>query len=150
VYVFIISALVVFSLFSYAYAATPNTFISIIRSDTCKITKCVKVADLIKYDNSTQKISGKFVLQGDDYVRVRGMKNAHEYYKIYSGKVFVFVEPDQTTLVRSKVITIENRFDVYALEQDKKKTEIDSLTDVRVLRQGVRRQQRTWKTWIKL
>ena len=65
------------------------------------------------------------------------MKNSHNYYGITSGKLFVFVEPDQTTLVRSKVITIERNLPEFIMLELQKKTEVDFHTDRRVVQSGM-------------
>lgn len=115
--------------------AAPNNFISVIRSDTCKITQCIKLANLIQYDNSSQAISGKFVYDStiSDYTRKAGMKNAHNYYQIFSNKTFVFVEPDQSTISRSKVLVIEKQVPAYATKDYEKKNEVDFHTDTRTI-----------------
>lgn len=119
--------------------AAPNTFISLVRSDTCAITNCILIKDLLKYDNSTQAISGAFVFKSasGDYIRESGMQNAHNYYGIYSSKLFVFVEPDQTTLARSKIITLEKTLPPYITQANQKKTEIDFHTDTRTIQYGM-------------
>jgi len=124
---------------NYAAEAAPNNFISLVRSDTCERTHCILVKDLIPYDNSTQKISGKFVYHSKtgDYDRAPGLKNSHNYYNIISGKLFVFVEPDQTTLARSKIITIEKKLPEYITLQNQKKAEQDFNTDKRIIQFGM-------------
>lgn len=117
--------------------ARPNQFISVIRSETCERTNCITLKELIPLDNSTQKISGKFIKSGDDYIRGKGMKNAHEYYKIFSGNLFVFVEPDQTTLSKSKVITISKTLPYYALKKFEIKSEVDFHTDKRQIQHSI-------------
>lgn len=99
-----------------ADAATYNKFISIIRSNTCEMTNCIKVTDLIKYDNSTQKISGKLILSpSGDYIRQKGMPNHLNWYNANKpGKTIIFVEPDQQTIVRSKQIIIKSSLVEYA------------------------------------
>lgn len=88
--------------------ATPyNNFISIIRSDTCEKSNCIKVAELIQHDTSEQRISGKFIKSGDDYTRAKGMPNGiNWYFSMKPGQPVIFVEPDQSALVRSKTITL--------------------------------------------
>lgn len=119
--------------------AAPNNFISLVRSDTCAITDCILIKDLIKYDNSTQSISGAFVYKSalGDYTREKGMQNAHNYYQIYSDRLFVFVEPDQSTLTRSKVITLERTLPTYITQANQVKYEIDFHTDKRVIQYGM-------------
>ena len=117
--------------------AAPNQFISLVRSSTCELTDCILIKDLIKYDNSTRSISGEFIFNDGDYVRIGGMKNAHNYYQIYSDKLFVFVEPDQTTLARSKIITLEKTLPSYVTQENQKKYEVDFHTDKRVIQYGM-------------
>lgn len=122
-----------------AEAALPNTFVSIIRSDSCIKTDCINPREYIKLDNSTKSISGKFYYNKntDEYYRKGVMKNAHEYYKIYSGKLFVFFEPDQSTLVRSHQITIAPSLSEYVPNDFTNKTELDHHTTKRITYQGV-------------
>jgi hypothetical protein len=110
--------------------------ISIIRSDSCIKLNCIKVSELLKYDNSTQTISGKFILVGDDYIRQKGMKNSMDFYKNID-KTIVFVEPDMHTLSRTKKIVIEPHLQEYALQHQKNKKQLDSLTDVRYTASGM-------------
>ncbi len=119
-----------------AEAAPFNTFVSLKRSETSAISSCITVRDLIKYDNSTQAISGKFVERDGDYIREKGMKNSHNYYNIYSGKVFVFVDPDDTTLVRSKQIILDSSLSEFAGPGRLAKKSIDSFQDTRTTYKG--------------
>jgi hypothetical protein len=110
--------------------------ISIIRSESCIKINCIKVSELLKYDNSTQTISGKFVLVGDDYIRQKGMRNSVDFYKNVN-KTIVFVEPDMYTLLRTKMIVIEPHLPEYVLQYQKNKKQLDSLTDVRYTASGL-------------
>jgi len=137
--VLIVVAILACMISVYQAEAQPNKFVSLIRSNVCEKTDCIKISDLIKYDNSTQRFSGKLVYSEKlgDYERKPGMKNSHEYYKIFSGKLFVFVEPDQTTLTRSKVIIIERKLPEYVTFELQKKSEIDFHTDRRITQFGM-------------
>lgn len=107
--VLILSAITIITCATFSEAApAKNTIISIIRDKTCDKTDCIKVKDLYKLDNSTKAISGKFYYKKsiDDYYRKPGLKNSLNHYNIYSGKVFVFVTPDQHTLTRSHQIIL--------------------------------------------
>lgn len=122
-----------------AEAAQPNTFVSIIRSDTCIETDCINPREYIKLDNSTKSVSGKFYYNKntDEYYRKGVMKNAHEYYKIYPGKLFVFFEPDQSTLVRSHQIIITPSLADYVTNDARNKKEVDFHTTTRTTYHGV-------------
>ena len=122
-----------------AEAALPNTFVSIIRSDTCKAVDCINPREYIKLDNSTKSISGKFYhnTETGEYYRKGVMKNAHEFYKIYPGKLFVFFEPDQSTLVRSHQIIIVPSLSEYVPNDFTTKKELDHHTTKRVTYHGV-------------
>ena len=114
------------TIISLADAAPYNTFISITRSETCQKTDCADLRDYIKYDNSTKSISGKLYQnsQTGDYYRKGALQNSHTYYNIFSGKVFVFVEPDQATLVRSHQIILTPSLEEYIpnIQATKKET----------------------------
>ena len=91
-----------------AEAASYNNFISITRDTTCQKTNCVDLKPYIQYDNSDKKISGHIYYNNKthEYFRKGQLQNAHNYYNIFQNKTFVFVEPDQSTLVRSKQIIL--------------------------------------------
>lgn len=114
-----------------------NTFISITREQSCAKTGCADPHILVKYDNSTQKISGHLVWSSkiSDYTRTTPYKNSHDYYRVDSGKLYVFYNPDQSTLVRSKQIIISSLRE-FAPPVDLKKTSVDSFTDKRTTYQG--------------
>ena len=120
-----------------AEGASPNTMISITRSEVCEKTGCIAIRDLIIHDNSTQGISGKFVQKGDDYARKPGLKNSLNYYSIFSGKVFVFVEPDSYTMARSKNIILVPSLGQFMDKGQKTKVSLDSFTDLRRTTEGV-------------
>ena len=94
--------------------AAPN-FVSITLSDACDRSKdCPKVDDLIKYDTSNQKMSGKF------FDGLRGKPQIKNHYLFYKYDT-VFVEPDYGTLVRSKQIIIEPPIHMwYKMNRDQK------------------------------
>ena len=122
-----------------AEAALPNTFVSIIRSDSCIKTDCINPREYIKLDNSTKAISGKiyYSKQTDEYYRKGAMKNAHQYYGVYTGKLFVFWEPDQSTLVRSHQIIISPSLAEFAVNDQTNKTDVDFHTTKRITYHGV-------------
>lgn len=117
--------------------AAPNKFISLVRSETCVLTDCIPVGDMIRHDNSTQSISGRFVYDSSGVIREKGMQNSHNYYSIYSGKLFVFAEPDQSTISRSKIITIIPTLPPYVTQENQVKYEIDFHTDKRIIQYGM-------------
>lgn len=120
-----------------ASAFVGNHYISIVRSVVCEKSNCVKVSDIMHYDNSNQKISGKFVVKNNDYVRSSGMKNSLNYYNIFSNKVFVFVTPDAYTIDRSQVIILVASLSEYAKGNTSLKTEKNYLYDVTTTYSGV-------------
>lgn len=122
-----------------AEAAQPNTFVSIIRAETCKQTDCINPREYIRLDNSTKSISGKFYhnTETGEYYRKGVMKNAHEYYKIFSGKLFVFFEPDQSTLVRSHQIIVVPSLAEYVPDDFTTKKQVDHHTTTRTTYHGV-------------
>lgn len=130
----LITIIAITNLVQFAHA----DLISIIRSNSCIILKCISVKELLKYDNSTQYISGKFVFNEkiNDYIRLKGMKNSIDYYKNSKDSI-VFVQPDLQTLMRTKKITIEPHLQEYVLIEQKNKKEIDHLTDVRYTSNGI-------------
>lgn len=134
-----IVAMIVMTWVTSAEAAQPNTFVSIIRSDSCIKTDCINPYQYIKLDNSTKSISGKFYYSKstDEYYRKGVMKNAHEYYKIYSGKLFVFFEPDQSTLVRSHQIIIMPSLAEFVPNDHTAKKDVDFHTTKRTTYHGV-------------
>lgn len=91
-----------------AEATEYNKFISISRSNSCEISDCILVKDLIKFDTSNKKISGDFKLdtKTGDYARQKGIKNHANWYFGQSKSEVVFVEPDNSILIRSKNIEI--------------------------------------------
>lgn len=119
---------------AYAY----NDFISIVPSRTCETTKCILVKDLMKYDTSDQKISGKFVFdeKKGDYDRQKGMKNSINFYTVLN-KLVVFVDPDNDTISRSRLVIIHPTLTEFALDSQKNKKQIDSATDIRYLSVGM-------------
>jgi hypothetical protein len=104
------SAILLFASAHTAFAAP--TFISIIQSDTCKLsTTCLGLDDLIPLDNSDKNISGKFKQDknGNIYRTKPQVKNHYAFYQTHSKEpILVFVEPDLSILERSKVIQIES------------------------------------------
>lgn len=132
----VILALIVLSVFfgtAYAFDG-----ISLIRSDSCIATNCITLKELIKYDNSTQYISGKFVFdeKTGDYVRKKGMNHSYDYYKTQDATV-IFVLPDEHTLMRTKKVIIQPSLSEFALESQKNKRQVDSLTDIRYTSSGM-------------
>jgi hypothetical protein len=115
--------------FSTAFAATG---ISLVRSNSCIKVNCISLAELIKYDNSTQKYSGKIVFDNKtgDYIRQKGMNHSFDFYKTEKGLV-IFVLPDKHTLTYTKKIIIEPTLPEFALASQKNKKQLDSLTDFR-------------------
>lgn len=112
--------------------------ISLIRSNSCIILNCISLEELIKYDTSDQWVSGKIVFdeKSGDYIRKKGMNNSFDYYKNKDG-VVVFVLPDTYTMQRTKKIIIQPHLQEFALEQQKYKKQLDSLTDVRYTSTGM-------------
>lgn len=110
-----------------AEATKHNIFISITRDNTCKVTDCADLRQYIKYDNSTKSISGKLYHNSEtgEYYRKGALKNAHNYYNIFNGKVFVFVEPDQSTLVRSHQIILTKSLSEFVPNDFTEKKEVD-------------------------
>jgi hypothetical protein len=116
--------------------ADARTAISIVIGPVCAKTACIKVSDILKYDNSTESISGKFIYDSDagDYQRAPGMKNSLNWYT--ADKLFVFVAPDAYTLARSKQIVLTPSLGEFALKGEKKQ-EIDFHTTARTTYEGV-------------
>ncbi len=119
-------------------APTKNTHVSIIIDPVCQKSGCIKVKDIYKHDNSTKSISGKFYYSKalGDYYRKPGMEKSLNYYSIYSGKTFVFVDPDDYTMARSKQIILVPSLSEFALKGEQKK-EIDFHTTTRKTYEGV-------------
>lgn len=138
---YIITSLIATAIILFFNAPTAdahNTYISIIKSESCSIVNCVSTGDLMKYDTSTQFVSGKFVFDEklDDYKRAPGMKNSLEYYRVWNDKTIVFVTPDNYTIGRTKTITLTNTLPAYFDLGQKVKTEVDFNTDVRRYSEG--------------
>lgn len=107
------------------FAAETNKFISITRSKACEMTDCIKVGDLIPYDTSNQKISGEFYFdpRHNDYDRKKGMPNHANWYYAQSKKSdIIFVEPDNSVLLRSKNIEIVSSLKEFAPQGNLTKT----------------------------
>lgn len=104
------SAILLFASVHTAFAEP--TFISIIQSNTCKLsTTCLGMNDLIPLDNSDKNISGKFKQDknGNIYRTKPQVRNHYAFYQTHSREpILVFVEPDLSILERSKVIQIES------------------------------------------
>lgn len=65
------------------------------------------------------------------------MQNAHNYYDIFQGKLFVFVEPDQSTLVRSNQIVLTPSLKEFVPLEASKKVDHNSQYTNRTTYSGV-------------
>lgn len=102
------------------YAETENngkTFVSIIVSKTCQRSdRCPSYKELADlFDNSNRYISGDFIFDNDTNSWKRGkpiFQNDFEIYKYGAIDVVTFVDPNDLTRQRSKLIYIESSMNV--------------------------------------
>jgi len=119
-------------------------FISIIRTDACqRASNCTSNKYLVEnYDMSDQNLSGKFIMENGDLKRQKPrIKQGFSFYGTQITKVtnstIIVVDPDQETMMRSKKIYIEPSLADFVLKEDKKKREISTTHDMRIVRHQV-------------
>ena len=100
-----------------AYADSPKKHISIILSDTCLRSKlCPNYKELADtLDNSNRELSGDFYQDKKGFWKRDKpmMKGAYEFYNNNITPQTIFVDPDEYTRLRTKLIIIESQLPIY-------------------------------------
>lgn len=86
-----------------------QTCITLVKSNSTD-DDCPSYKDLIKYDNTNQFISGKFVTTNGFFHRANmassSNNNFHHYQMYGSNKTLIMIDPDQPSMVYGQTITI--------------------------------------------
>ena len=114
-----------------ALADSPKKHISIILSDTCLRSKiCPNYKELAdKLDNSNRELSGDFYQDKKGFWKRDKpmMRGSYEFYNNDLSPKTIFVDPDDYTRTRTKLIIIESQIPIYL---DKESKQISNATHI--------------------